>query len=68
MPKPALSRVVFLSVLPQENLVRLKAAAFVGLAALLVGIGLTACGDPNRSSYVRYTPAPFATTPSATAT
>ncbi len=45
---------------------RLKFAALLGLGALLAG--LTACGDPQRSTYVRYTPAPNATTPAATAT
>ncbi len=50
----------------QEKHVRLKVAAIVGLGALLVG--MVACGDPQRSTYVRYTPAPGAASPTASAT
>jgi hypothetical protein len=46
--------------------VRLKVAAFVGLGAILVGF--VGCGDTQRSTYVRYTPAANATTPSTSST
>ncbi len=42
---------------------RLKTALYIGLAA--TALGLAACGDPNRTTYVQYTPAPnFTSSPS----
>ncbi len=42
---------------------RLKTALIIGLAA--TALGLAACGDPQRTTYVKYTPAPnFTTSPS----